>query len=137
MDLSLFHDGDVTLRPDNDAGLEAVYAFFAAVPNCEETFARAIRQAIDEVIDGPWTGRFLFSELEKTEKTYIGTRIEIVVRAALGLERRGKLDTVVEGHELDVKWSASNSWMIPTEAVGELCLLLGKTQPGERPSTLG
>ena len=33
-------------------------------------------------------------------------------------------DEFVADHEVDFKWSATGSWMIPTEAVGELCLLL-------------
>jgi hypothetical protein len=90
----------------------------------EATFARAIRQAIDEVIDGSRTGRYRYEELEKQEKSYIGTRIEIVVRTRFELEREGKLDTVIAGHPVDFKWSAKGGWMIPREAVGELCLLL-------------
>jgi Restriction endonuclease NaeI len=90
----------------------------------EAVFSRAIRQALDEVIDGPRTGRFRYSELETQEKAYIGTRIEIVVRTELGLEPEGKLDTLIEGHAVDFKWSARAGWMIPTEAVGEICLLV-------------
>ena len=76
------------------------------------------------------TGSYRYSDLETQEKTYIGTRIEIVVRTELGLEREGKLDTVIEGHEVDFKWSARESWMIPREAVGELCLLLCGDEDG-------
>jgi Restriction endonuclease NaeI len=94
------------------------------------TFSRAVRQAIDEVIDGARTGRYLYEELESQEKAYIGTRIEIVVRTELGLEREGRLDTVIAGHEVDFKWSAKGGWMIPTEAVGELCLLLRGDEVG-------
>ena len=116
----------------DDPGLKAVYDELWAKPNLGATFATAIRQAIDEVIDGPRTGRFLFAELEKTEKTYVGTRIEIVVRSALDLERRGRLDTEVAGYPMDIKWSASQGWMIPTEAVDELCLVVGtRAQGGE------
>jgi hypothetical protein len=96
----------------------------------EATFSRAIRQAIDEVIDGSRTGRYRYEELEKQEKSYIGTRIEIVVRTRFELEREGKLDTVIAGHPVDFKWSAKGSWMIPREAVGELCLLLAGDESG-------
>jgi hypothetical protein len=114
-----------------DQDLDLVFAYFEGRPNLERTFATAIRQALDEVIDGPRTGRFRFSELEKTEKTYIGTRVEIVVRSLLGLERQGKLDTFVADVPIDIKWSASEAWMIPTEAVGQICLLVGtRTQGG-------
>lgn len=96
----------------------------------EATFSRAIRQAIDEVIDGSRTGRYRYEELESQEKAYIGTRIEIVVRTRFELEPAGKLDTVIAGHPVDFKWSAKGGWMIPTEAVGELCLLLKGDEVG-------
>jgi Restriction endonuclease NaeI len=121
---------DTTARSGADRSLDEVYAALAEAPSLEQTFAYGIRQAIDEVIDGPRTGRFSFAELEKTEKTYVGTRIEIVVRSALGLERIPPLDTVVAGHPLDIKWSATQGWMIPTEAVGQLCLLVGTRRQG-------
>jgi Restriction endonuclease NaeI len=114
-----------------DQALEEVREWLGTHPqrqgeglDLEAIFSRAVRQAIDEVIDGARTGRYRYEELEPQEKTYIGTRIEIVVRTELGLEPEGKLDTVIAGHEVDFKWSAKAGWMIPTEAVGELCLLL-------------
>jgi Restriction endonuclease NaeI len=88
-------------------------------------FAKAIRQALDEVIDGGRTGRWAIVQLEKTEKTYIGTKIEILVRTALELPREKPLDTVIAGHPVDIKWSSvRSSWQIPTEAVDQLCLLV-------------
>jgi len=109
-----------------DDALDEVERWFRAQSDhLEELFGEAIRQAIDEVLDGARTGRFLVSDLETTEKTYIGTKIEIVVRSALGLQREGPLDTLVAGHTVDIKWSATQGWMIPTEALDELCLLVG------------
>ncbi|MBK8006821.1 MAG: hypothetical protein IPK12_23875 [Gemmatimonadetes bacterium] len=45
-----------------------------------------VRQAIDEVVDGPRTGRWDIDQLTKTEKTYIGTKVEIIVRNELDLD---------------------------------------------------
>lgn len=121
----------------SDAALEEVRAWLLAHPErkneglgLEEIFSRAVRQAIDEVIDGARTGRYRYEALESQEKSYIGTRIEIVVRTELGLEPEGKLDTVIAGHEVDFKWSAKGRWMIPREAVGELCLVLCGDEAG-------
>jgi Restriction endonuclease NaeI len=121
----------------HDQALEDVWNWLQDHPrrakdelDLEATFSRAIRQAIDEVIDGSRTGRYRYEELEKQEKSYIGTRIEIVVRTKFELEREGKLDTVIAGHEVDFKWSAKGGWMIPKEAVGELCLLLEGDETG-------
>ena len=93
-------------------------------------FATSIRRAIDEVIDGPRTGRWAISQLEKTEKTYIGTKIEIVVRASLNLERQKPLDTWIAGVPVDIKWSERCAWEIPGEAVGQVCLVLGLERKG-------
>jgi hypothetical protein len=124
-------------EPDADVPLHEVRKWLLAHPkrakaslDLEAIFSRAVRKAIDEVIDGARTGRYRYEELERQEKAYIGTRIEIVVRTELGLERQGKLDTVIEGHPVDFKWSARGSWMIPREAVRELCLVLCGDEAG-------
>ncbi|HWT91203.1 MAG TPA: NaeI family type II restriction endonuclease [Solirubrobacterales bacterium] len=120
-----------------DQALEEVWSWLQDYPrrtkdglDLEATFSRAIRQAIDEVIDGSRTGRYRYEELESQEKAYIGTRIEIVVRTEFELEPEGKLDTVIAGHPVDFKWSMKGGWMIPTEATGELCLLLKGDEVG-------
>lgn len=112
---------------DADRALESVFARLAelAGPNPRDLFGRAIRQSIDEVLDGPRTGRWDFAQLEKTEKTYVGTKLEIVVRTSLGLERGSRLDLEIEGHNIDTKWAMKSTWQIPREAVGELCLCIG------------
>ncbi|MEP0709844.1 MAG: NaeI family type II restriction endonuclease [Parvibaculum sp.] len=82
-----------------------------------------LRECIDAVIQTPKTGRRSYEELEKTEKTYIGTRVEIMLRAHLGLPK-GKLDTVVAGEDVDIKHTMGSNWMIPTEAVDHICILV-------------
>ena len=84
---------------------------------------RLIREAIDEVIDTPRTGRVHASELEKTEKTYIGTKVEILVRNYFKLPK-GILDLKIDGLDVDVKNTLANNWMIPKEAVGKPCILV-------------
>ncbi len=82
-----------------------------------------LRQCVDDVIMTPKTGRRAYEELEKTEKTYIGTRVEIELRAMLKLPR-GKLDTVILGRDVDIKNTMGSNWMIPTEAIGNPCILV-------------
>jgi len=86
-------------------------------------FSAMLRQCINDVIMTPKTGRRAYDELEKTEKTYIGTRVEIELRAMLHLPK-GKLDTVILGHDVDIKHTMGSNWMIPTEAHGHSCLLV-------------
>jgi hypothetical protein len=86
-----------------------------------------IRQAIDEVIDAPRTGRVFARELEKTEKTYIGTKIEILVRNFFRLPK-GILDLKIDGLDVDVKNTLGNTWMIPREAVARPCILVASDE---------
>lgn len=121
--MELFHHQTVPPLPI-DPALAQVYHFLMAKPDLLPTIGRSIRKAFDEVIDGPRTGRFMIEQLEKTEKTYIGTKVEIVLRAELELERGSVLDNLICGHEVDTKFSIGKSWMIPREAVGQICLLV-------------
>lgn len=113
--------------PLEDPGLERVVKALNQLTGDHPAalFGDAIRQSIDEVLDGPRTGRWDFAQLEKTEKTYVGTKLEIVVRTALGLERGTKLDLEIESEAVDVKWAMNSSWQIPLEAIDELCLCIG------------
>jgi hypothetical protein len=88
-----------------------------------ETFAAMLRACVDDVILTPKTGRRAYEELEKTEKTYIGTRVEIELRALLDLQK-GRLDCVIRGHDVDIKNTMGANWMIPTEAVDAPCILV-------------
>lgn len=84
------------------------------------------RSAIDEVIDTARTGRYFLSDLEKTEKTYLGTKFEILLRDWLGVPKGVVLDLLIGGREVDVKSTTggASGWMIPPEAIDELCVLL-------------
>lgn len=91
-----------------------------------------IRLAIDEVIDPGRSGRFRFSELDQTEKAYIGVRTEILFRNKFSLER-GTLDVVIAGEDVDIKNTTTKSWMIPTHSIEKPCLLIRsnvRTDPG-------
>jgi hypothetical protein len=90
-----------------------------------------LRDCIDDVIMTAKTGRRSYEELEKTEKTYIGTRVEIELRALLRL-RKGRLDTVILGHDVDIKHTMGSNWMIPTEAVDQPCILVAADEPRAR-----
>jgi hypothetical protein len=108
-----------------DNELELVYAWFNNQNNLHSRLIGAIRKAIDEVIDGPRTGRFTYSQLEKTEKTYLGTKIEILLRAELGLPNGQIMDYQVNGVEVDCKYTGHTwGWSIPREALGHICLLV-------------
>ena len=92
----------------------------------EEKLRGFFRSAIDEVIDTARSGRCFFRQLEKTEKTYLGTKFEILLRDWLQVPRGILLDLIIEGHEVDVKSTTSSGfgWMIPLEAIEQFCILL-------------
>lgn len=92
----------------------------------EEKLRSFFRSAIDEVIDTARTGRYFLSELEKTEKTYLGTKFEILLRDWLQVPKGVVLDLLIEGQEVDVKSTTggASGWMIPPEAIDQLCVLL-------------
>ncbi len=97
----------------------------------EHDVAFMLRDCIDDVIMTPKTGRRSYDELEKTEKTYIGTRVEIELRALLRL-RKGRLDTEILGRDVDIKHTMGRNWMIPTEAVDCPCLLVAADEARAR-----
>lgn len=111
------------MPPSTDQELDAVCADLQQTVGIEKLLAQTLRQALDEVIDGARTGRFAVDQLEKTEKTYIGTKVEILLRYAFEWPRGVKLDNLIAGVEVDTKFSLTGQWMIPREARGEICLL--------------
>lgn len=80
------------------------------------------RQAIDELIDTPRTRRLKFKELDPNEKAVLGIRVEAALRQFLDFPR-GKLDFRIGPHDVDVKFTSRDNWMIPPEAVGHVCIL--------------
>lgn len=92
----------------------------------EERLRSFFRSAIDEVIDTARTGRFFLSDLEKTEKTYLGTKFEILLRDWLQVPKGVVLDLQIGGREVDVKSTTGgqSGWMIPPEAIDQFCVLL-------------
>ena len=108
----------------NDTQLGEVVDFFLRQNGFAAQAAETLRRALDEVIDGMRTGRWSVELLEKTEKTYIGTKVEILFKFEFELADGAHLDTCIQGAEVDIKCTVLRDWMIPKEAVGKLCLLV-------------
>ena len=89
-----------------------------------KTIPVLIRKAIDEVIDSARTNRFTLDETEKTEKTYLGTKIEILLRNYLEMQKGKILDLLIDGVETDIKNTIGSTWTIPAEAIGHPCILI-------------
>ncbi|RQW84066.1 restriction endonuclease [Micromonospora globispora] len=76
----------------------------------------AIREALDQIYDGQRTGRWDFTQLMKTEKTHIGTLVEIWLQREFGFDDGEELDYRIAGVDVDCKWSLNlYDWEIPQE----------------------
>jgi hypothetical protein len=124
----------VPTEPENSRphALAEIYQNIVAAAGGEDYLHEAVsdllRNCIDDVIKTPKTGRRFYHELQNSEKTYIGTVVEIELRERLSLHRGQLLDLKVNGVEVDVKFSASTAWMIPPEAVNHPCLLISANE---------
>jgi len=94
----------------------------------ETEIPRLLRIAIDEVIDAPRTGRFTLSEISKTEKSYVGTKVEIIIQDFLQLPRGTSMDLSVDGVEVDIRNTVGLNWSIPKETLGHLALLVRESE---------
>lgn len=92
-----------------------------------EFVTQMFRDEIDCVIDTIRTRRRKFADLDKNEKSYIGTRVENALRNFLKLPR-GKLDLVLAGRDVDVKMTTTGGWMLPPEVVGSPAVLLSANE---------
>ncbi len=84
----------------------------------------AIHASIRDVLQTPKTGIVRVGDLEKVPKTYLGTRVELELRAVLGLQKGSDLDYSISGVHVDCKHTIGRSWMIPREALGKICILV-------------
>lgn len=96
--------------------LRELVAFFEGMDEGRERFRWTLRDSLDELLDGQRTGRWCYQHLMKTEKTYLGTAIEINLSREFDIEDGLHLDWSVAGVELDCKFSRDIAgWEIPME----------------------
>lgn len=119
----------VEVYEQRDVELDRVHAWFIGQKDYEQRFGAIFRKSIDEVLDGQRTGRYdLYKagkgRVEKTEKTYLGTKVEIVAREEFDLGYGKSMDYSISGIDVDAKWTMRDTWTIPKEAMGHLCLVM-------------
>jgi len=113
------------LQPgDRDSGLRQVRAWLMSRDPSGARFARVLRESLDQILDGPRTGRFRYSELRKTEKTHVGTIVEINIGKEFDLPDGEVMDYRIGGVDVDCKYSMSfGGWQLPRESMHHLVLL--------------
>lgn len=105
----------------------AILKNVGGISGLQNKFPKLIRRAIDEVIDMPRTGRRILDDIEQPEKTYIGTKIEILFRSLIGYPK-GLRDLNIDGVDVDIKHSIKKDWMIPRESVNEACVVISENE---------
>ena len=100
------------LNPD----VEHLAGWFLGQESARERFSWALRDSLDELLDGQRTGRWCYQHLTKTEKTYLGTAIEINLGREFDLDEGNVLDWRINGEDIDCKFSKDlGGWEIPME----------------------
>ncbi|WP_211233026.1 NaeI family type II restriction endonuclease [Solirubrobacter soli] len=90
-----------------------------------ERLGDVLRDTYDQLLDGQATGRWDWLTLRKTEKTHMGTLVEINLHREFDFGDGDKMDYCIDGAEVDCKFSQSlGGWEMPPESVGHLCLVV-------------
>jgi hypothetical protein len=100
-----------------DPELDAVSNALQSADPTGEMFAGVLRETYDQLYDGQRTGRYSWEQLRKTEKTYMGTLVEINLHRAFEFADGVKMDYLIDGVDTDCKFSQRlGGWEIPPEA---------------------
>lgn len=110
-----FFDTLLGERPLSDE-LAPLAKFFQRESSARERFGWVLRDSLDELLDGQRTGRWCYQHLSKTERTYLGTAVEINLAKEFEILDGRDLDWRVGGIDLDCKFSKDfGGWEIPVE----------------------
>jgi hypothetical protein len=109
----------------DDTELEAVEAQLHALDPTGAQVAEVLRDTLDQIYDGQHTGRWSYEQLHKTEKTHVGTLVEINLHREFGFTDGVVTDYRIAGVEVDCKYSMNyGGWELPPEAMDHICLLI-------------
>lgn len=96
--------------------LKPIVDWFYAAADIRDRFRWALRDSLDELLDGQRTGRWAYQHLSKTEKTYLGTAVEVNLTKEFEIEGGVDLDWRIAGIDIDCKFSKDlGGWEIPME----------------------
>ncbi|MCP2249082.1 type-2 restriction enzyme NaeI [Lentzea aerocolonigenes] len=110
-------------EPDDD--LERVRATLYSLDPDGDRTAGVLRDTLDQLYDGQRTGRWNFDQLHKTEKTHMGTLVEINLHREFQFGDGFETDYEIAGVQVDCKFSMSQgAWMLPPESIGHICLVI-------------
>ena len=97
--------GQGRLPYGDDAGMYAVEAELYSIDPTGDRIAAVLRDTLDQLYDGQHTGRWRFEQLHKTEKTHMGTLVEINLHREFDFADGNVTDYKIAGVEVDCKYS--------------------------------
>lgn len=115
------------LEREPPAELEPIAEWFRGEDDARERFRWALRDSLNELLDGQRTGRWAYQHLSKTEKTHLGTVVEVNLTKEFEFANGVDLDWQIAGRDIDCKFSKDlGGWEIPMEMY--LCADHGERQ---------
>lgn len=110
-------------RPDPE--LDAVIDELYRLDPTGDRVAGVLRDTFDQLYDGQHTGRWNFNDLHKTEKTHMGTLVEINLHREFNFDDGDTTDYRIAGVQVDCKYSMKPfGWMLPPEVIDQIAMLL-------------
>lgn len=107
---------DKQFSEDVHDDLSPIVDWFYEEADSRERFRWALRDSLDELLDGQRTGRWAYQQLTKTEKTHLGTAVEVNLTKEFGFKNGAHLDWQIAGIDIDCKFSKDlGGWEIPME----------------------
>lgn len=104
------------LQQSSPIELASFVGWFENELEARERFRWALRDSLDELLDGQRTGRWAYQHLSKTEKTYLGTAVEVNLTKEFEFANGAHLDWQIAGGDIDCKFSKDlGGWEIPME----------------------
>ncbi|TCC08870.1 restriction endonuclease [Kribbella soli] len=104
---------------------DAVAAELLRLDPSGDQVAGVLRETLDQLLDGRRRGRWSYSALHKTEKTYMGTLVEINLHREFEFADGDVTDYRIAGIEVDCKFSQSiGGWEFGPEMEGHLALVV-------------
>lgn len=104
------------LTQDIPDDLAPFVTWFGEQPEARERFRWALRDSLDELLDGQRTGRWAYQHLTKTERTHLGTTVEVNLTKEFAIDNGADLDWSIAGLDIDCKFSKDlGGWEIPME----------------------
>ena len=98
------------------AAVHSIASWIESQPNARDRVRWTLRDSIDSLLDGQHTGRWNYHHLLKTEKTHLGTTLEIMLGREFSIPEGARIDWQIAGLDVDCKFSKDyGGWEIPRE----------------------